>query len=155
MPNVISNTSCLILLDNLDNIDLLVILEKLYSKVFITPEVSQEFGKIAGRWLELREVKDKKYFTTLSAFIDQGEASTISMALEMPDPLLILDDLKARKMAERLGLKITGTLGVLLRAKEKKIITATASSLLQDLKQSGLRISQEMEKSFLGLSGEM
>lgn len=74
--------------------------------------------------------------------------------MEMAEPLLILDDLKARKIAERLDLKITGTLGVLLKAKEKKIVSKTANSLLQDLKQSGLRISQDMEKRFLVLSGE-
>ena len=154
MPNVISNTSCLILLDNSG---LLSILEKLYGKVFITPEVSREFGKTTDNWIEIREVKDRKYFTTLSAFIDPGEASTISLAMEMTGPLLILDDLKARKrkIAERLNLRMTGTLGVLLKAKEKKIVLKTANSLLQDLKQSGLRISQEMEKRFIELSGEL
>lgn len=152
MHSVISDTSCLILLDNTG---LLFILEKLYGRILITPEVSQEFGKSPESWIEVRKVNDRKYLTALSVFIDQGEASTIALAMEMENSLLILDDLKARKLAERLDLKITGTLGVLLKAKEKKLITNTANNLMHDLKQSGLRISLEMEKKFITLSGEL
>lgn len=152
MHSVISDTSCLILLDNTG---LLFILEKLYGRVLITPEVYQEFGKSSESWIEVRKVNDRKYLTALSVFIDQGEASTIALAMEMENSLLILDDLKARKLAERLDLKITGTLGVLLKAKEKKLITNTANNLMHDLKQSGLRISLEMEKKFITLSGEL
>lgn len=50
MPDIISNTSCLIVLDN---IGMLEILEELYGKIFITNEVSEEFGKRIPDWIEV------------------------------------------------------------------------------------------------------
>lgn len=50
--------------------------------------------------------------------VDAGEASAIALALEMELPLLILDDLKGRKLASSLNLRYTGTLGVLVTAKQ-------------------------------------
>jgi predicted nucleic acid-binding protein len=50
--------------------------------------------------------------------IDLGEASTIALAKEMESSLLLLDDLKATKLAAKLNLKFTGTLGVILVAKQ-------------------------------------
>jgi len=49
--------------------------------------------------------------------LDKGEASAIALALEIQDSTLILDDFKARKVAEKLGLKITGTLGLMILPK--------------------------------------
>ena len=49
MPNIISNTSCLIVLDNIGMLD---VLKELYGKVFITEEVSKEFGKTVPDWSE-------------------------------------------------------------------------------------------------------
>lgn len=54
--------------------------------------------------------------------IGKGEASAIALALETADNVLILDDWKARRLAERLGLSVTGTLGVLIKAKNTGII---------------------------------
>lgn len=48
----------------------------------------------------------------------KGEASAIALAVELKDCLLIVDDLKARKMAEKLNIKFTGTIGVIIDAKE-------------------------------------
>lgn len=51
--------------------------------------------------------------------VDKGEASAIALAFELPNPMLILDDLKGRKLAAQLNLKFTGTLGVLILAKQQ------------------------------------
>ena len=53
----------------------------------------------------------------LRAIIDSGEASAIALALELDDCLLIMDDLKGRVLAEELGIRVTGTFGVIIEAK--------------------------------------
>ena len=78
--------------------------------VFVTTEIAQEFGEPLPKWIVIKQVKEKKYQQLLENTLDKGEASAIALALEMEDVLLILDDLKARKEAQKLGLKITGTL---------------------------------------------
>ena len=49
--------------------------------------------------------------------IDLGEAAVIQTALDEGIDTVILDDLKARRIARRLGLEVTGTLGILIQAK--------------------------------------
>lgn len=145
MPNIISNTSCLIVLDNIGMLD---VLKELYGKVFITEEVSKEFGKTVPDWIEVRKVSDNKYLKLMKNFIDLGEASTIALAVETDDIVIILDDLKARKLAQKLNLKITGTIGVLIKARKRNIITST-QEVLNKLRNEGFRISDEIEKEFL------
>ena len=144
MPNIISNTSCLIVLDNIGMLD---VLKELYGKVFITEEVSKEFGKTVPDWIEVRRVSDNKYLKLMKNFVDLGEASTIALAVETDDIVIILDDLKARKLAQKLNLKITGTIGVLIKARKRNIITSTQEGL-NKLRNEGFRISDEIEKEF-------
>ena len=145
MPNIISNTSCLIVLDNIGMLD---VLKELYGKVFITEEVSKEFGKTVPDWIEVRKVSDNKYLKLMKNFVDLGEASTIALAVETDDIVIILDDLKARKLAQKLNLKITGTIGVLVKARKRNIITST-QEVLNRLRNESFRISNEIEKEFL------
>jgi len=145
MPNIISNTSCLIVLDNIGMLD---VLKELYGKVFITEEVSKEFGKTVPGWIEVRKVSDNKYLKLMKNFVDLGEASTIALAVETDDIVIILDDLKARKLGQKLNLKITGTIGVLIKARKRNIITST-QEVLNRLRNEGFRISNEIEKEFL------
>lgn len=145
MPNIISNTSCLIVLDNIGMLD---VLKELYGKVFSTEEVSKEFGKTVPDWIEVRKVSDNKYLKLMKNFVDLGEASTIALAVETDDIVIILDDLKARKLAQKLNLKITGTIGVLVKTRKRNIITST-QEVLNKLRNEGFRISDEIEKEFL------
>jgi len=145
MPNIISNTSCLIVLDNIGMLD---VLKELYGKVFITEEVSKEFDKTVPDWIEVRKVSDNKYLKLMKNFVDLGEASTITLAVETDDIVIILDDFKARKLAQKLNLKITGTIGVLIKARKRNIITST-QEVLNKLRNEGFRRSDEIEKEFL------
>jgi predicted nucleic acid-binding protein len=60
---------------------------------------------------------DDARLSAIHKLVDVGEASAIALALELPDAYLILDDRRARKVAVTFGLQITGTLGILLKAK--------------------------------------
>ncbi|MCK9622369.1 MAG: DUF3368 domain-containing protein [Methylobacter sp.] len=152
MPKIISNTSCLIVLDN---IDALYILQKLYQNIYLTEEVAQEFGKPLESWMHVVTVTDKNYLRILNASVDLGEASTIALALQMSeDNVMILDDLKARKLAKQLQLKFTGLLGILLKAKQQQIISSVADIFTQ-LKNANFRFSEKLEKEVLRLAGEL
>ena len=120
MPKVvISDTSTLILFQKIDEFDLL---KKVYGNLITTPEVVEEYGDKLPDWIEIKEVGDQKYQDFLETQVDYGEASAIALASEFEDVLLLLDDLKARKLARRLNFKITGTLGIIQKAKQLSLI---------------------------------
>ena len=66
------------------------------------------------------------------------------MALETPNSTIILDDYKARKIADQLGLVFTGTIGVIIKAKLNGIILSI-KPLLEKIKQTDFRLSAEIE----------
>ncbi|MGZ8159343.1 MAG: DUF3368 domain-containing protein [Methylobacter sp.] len=152
MPEIISNTSCLIILDNIDRLD---ILQKLYQTIHLTEEVALEFGKPLANWMTVNVVQDKNYLRILNASVDLGEASTIALAVQMQgDSVMILDDLKARKLAKQLDLKYTGLLGILLKAKQQNVITSV-SDILAQFRQVNFRFSEKLETEVLKLAGEL
>lgn len=153
MPNitVIADTSCLIALSKIEAIELL---NELYEEIYITEEIALEFGESLPEWVIVENVKNKKYQQLLDLYLDLGEASAIALALEKIDVLLILDDLKGRKEAEKLGFRITGTLGILFKAKKEGLITEL-KSYIEKLKAVGFRISPKIEEDILRKSKEI
>jgi predicted nucleic acid-binding protein len=153
MPNitVVADTSCLIALSKIDAIQLL---KELYQEVYITDEIAVEFGEKLPDWVKVENVKNKKYQQLLDLYLDLGEASAIALALEKVDVLLILDDLKGRKEAEKLGFRITGTLGILFKAKKLGLITELKSHI-EKLKAAGFRLSPVIEEDILRKSNEI
>lgn len=152
MPNitVIADTSCLIALSKIEAIE---VLKELYEEVYITEEIAHEFGDNLPEWIRIGKVKNKKYQQLLDLYLDLGEASAIAFALEKVDVLLILDDLKGRKEAEKLGFRITGTLGILFKAKKIGLIPEL-KSFIEKLKVVGFRISPKIEEEILRKSNE-
>lgn len=69
-----------------------------------------------------------------------GESSVISLASSDPESIAVLDDLAARRCAQAVGLRMTGTLGLILMAKRAGIIPS-ASSALDAVVSAGLFIS--------------
>ncbi|MDO5664026.1 MAG: DUF3368 domain-containing protein [Bacteroidia bacterium] len=147
---VIADTSCLIALAK---IKALLLLKALYSNIFITSEIAREFDEVIPEWILVEEVTNKNYLQILATRLDIGEASAIALAMEKRNVLLILDDLKGRKEAEKLGFAITGTLGVLFKAQRENVIESI-KPYLNSLKTVGFRISSELEMNLLKRSGE-
>ncbi len=69
----------------------------------------------------IQAVSDANAVFVFNQSIDLGEASSIALALESENTLLILDDRRARQFALSFGLEITGTLGLIIRAYEKLV----------------------------------
>ncbi|MEX0812002.1 MAG: hypothetical protein WD048_07275 [Chitinophagales bacterium] len=87
------------------------LLKSIYTKVYITDEIAKEYNKPLPDWVIPENVKDIKYQRFLLAQIDLGEASVLALAIEKENPLVILDDLKARKFAKNIGFKIHRNIG--------------------------------------------
>ncbi|TGM71711.1 DUF3368 domain-containing protein [Leptospira meyeri] len=140
MPDVISNTSCLILLSKIQQFG---ILKSLYNSIIITDTVKTEFGENIPDFIKVKNPKQEFSVKSLEQILDSGEASTIALALESKNSLVILDDLKARKIAKNLGLKITGTLGILAKAKTLGIIEDLEKQI-DELQKKGIWISESV-----------
>lgn len=148
---IIADTSCLILFDNIDELQ---ILKRVYSTIIITPEVRKEYKKSIPDWIKTEKVKNKKRQRHFAELVDAGEASAIALAVEHKNSILIIDDRRGRKLAISLRIEITGTLGTLMKAKQKGIIPQL-SPLLKKLKLKGLRISKDVEEGILKMAGEL
>lgn len=151
MPGtIISDTSCLILLEKLDRLELL---RSVFGKVIITKVIANEFEKAIPDFIQIENPKDENYQRILESFLDPGEASAIALALEKENPLLIIDDYKARREAKHLRLKYTGTIGILLIAKEIGVIDSVAE-IMDEILQTDFRLSESLLKEIKLKSGE-
>ncbi len=114
---VIADASCFILLDKIDELSLL---QSLFKTITTSSEIATEFGKPLPDWVQIKTVRDKNFHSALFLQVAAGEASAIALAAENRPSLLIIDDLKGRKLAQKLNLTITGTLGLILYSKERR-----------------------------------
>ncbi len=102
-------------------------------------------------WLEAREVAPTSW--PVPRDIHRGEAEVIALARLSGNAKLILDDLAARKHAKLLGLRVTGTLGVLLKAEKKHLIEYLRPHV-ESLTSAGFRLADSTRDDFMRMAGE-
>jgi len=141
MPEpIIADTSSLIALER---INLLQILCKIYKEVVLSESVIKEFGNLSLPCLSIRKVESnllKLLITDLN--LGKGEADVIALSSQT-GLKVIIDDSKARRVAENMGLKVTGTIGVLMKAERLGLIE-NAHDKVKDLREKGFYISEEL-----------
>lgn len=147
---IISDTSCLILLEKIGELNLL---HQLFGSVVITSAIAQEFNMDLPVWLSVEDPENKQYQRILEASLDRGEASAIAFAIEHPGCLLIIDDYKGRKFAEKLGITITGSLGVIIEAKLSGHIPSI-KPLLRKIQDTNFRLSDALKVRALDQANE-
>ncbi|MDR3187713.1 MAG: DUF3368 domain-containing protein [Prevotellaceae bacterium] len=159
MRKVISNTTPILSLLKIEKLD---ILKDLYGRITIPQAVFEEIesGKDKGfyvdlskiGWIEIKQIQARD--SKLYLFdLDAGEAEVIILAQEQKADLVIMDEAMGRRAAKQLGLTLTGTIGTLLRAKDKMLINSIAP-LLTELVQKGSWISPKLIASILEKTGE-
>jgi len=148
---IISDTSILIVFQK---IGYLSILNQVYGDIFITPEIAKEYGETLPPWIKIKKVTGIKYQKILETELDTGEASAIALASDFDDVLLLLDDLKARKLAVKLDYKVTGTLGIIHKAKQMSIIGAV-KPIINLLINTNFRISDDIVSEILSINKEI
>lgn len=147
---IIADTSCFIIFSKIDELELL---HKVYGQITTTVDIAMEYGALLPEWVEIVEVKDKSKQQILELQIDKGESSAIALALEIPDSTIVLDDIKARNIADKLGLNYTGTIGIVVKAKLKGIIPSI-KPIMAKIRQTDFRLSAEIELQALLLANE-
>lgn len=141
----------------------LSLLPALVGRVIVPPAVVAELtvGRMQG--MSLPDPTDLEWVTVrrpagaavlpLVTDLRPGETEVLALALESPDAVAILDDALARQVAETLGIRLTGTLGVLLNAKRSGLVTAVAP-LLDHLQALRFRLAAHTRAAVLKLAGE-
>ena len=125
MPAV-SNTSPVL---NLAIIGQLSLLRQQFGEIWIPPAVLEELRvgedlpgsqsvreAIESGWLRVEEVRDQPLVQVLQRDLDKGEAEAIALALQVQAEWTLLDEREGRRVAKSLRMKVTGVLGILLRA---------------------------------------
>ena len=140
---IISNTTPLSCLLKIGKADLL---QRLYGEITIPQEVAMELdeaGPIHEGWRrQLRflhlspPAPDDPVMALLLAEVDLGEAAAIALARRTDCDLLIIDDMAGRRLARRLRVPVTGTVGVVLAAAEQHLVDKPFA-LLNDLRTHG------------------
>jgi len=136
---VVVNTTPIIALAVADQFTLL---QHLYSQIVIPPAVQAEViaGGASGvgvrelqaaSWVRVMPLQDPRRADLLTD-LDRGEAEVLALAQELGAGLVIIDERLAHRHARHLGLPLTGTLGVLLRAKQLQLITMACIQLTAD-----------------------
>jgi len=157
----ICNTSPLLYLHLVGQLDLL---PQLYGQVLIPPAVQAELEAGAQRgvsvpmvetlsWLRVTRLASQALLP-LATDLGRGEAEVIGLGLERPNCRLILDDALARRIARFNGLRFTGTVGVIVKAKQRGLLDAVKPVVLA-LRNAGLWLSDSLVTDVLREAGEL
>jgi len=157
---IVSNTSPLYYLHQLRCLDLL---GSLFGRVHTTPQVLAELeaGNTLGlsvpdmstrEWCVVQDIAVPS-FLELIPDLGRGEASVLALAMEHPGSCVIVDDLLGRQVAKAQHLRLTGTLGVLLLAKQRGLVPAVGA-MVSLLLQNGFHCRQSVVREVLRLAGE-
>ncbi|MEW6349850.1 MAG: DUF3368 domain-containing protein [Thermodesulfobacteriota bacterium] len=147
----------------LAKVSLIWILEEMCARIVIPSGVAHEVKRgpandVARSWLEGAGDKHVVRIESVDARVaawdlGRGESEVISIAYISPEHEAILDDRAARKCAQALGIRVRGTVGVLLAAKRAGVLPQIAPILAQ-LPGHGLRLGKDLLQAAIRLSGE-
>ena len=158
---VVVNTTPIIALVLADQLPLL---RHLYTTVMIPPAVQAEIRAggpsgigvrelEAADWMRVVPLQDPRRADLLTD-LDRGEAEVLALAQEIYAGLVIVDERLARRHAKRLGLPLTGTLGLLLRAKQAQLISEV-KPLIIAMRTGGIWLSDALIEEALTIAREI
>ena len=161
MRKVVVNTTPLIALSHVGQLD---ILKKLYGEIIIPKAVYRELSaktesickKAVDRsleWIRVENIKNQMAKTMYKTQLHDGEVEVMILSKEIAADVVIIDDANAKKHAKYLGLPVTGTLGVLIKAKREGLINELKPILYQ-MTENGIYISQSLIELCLKQVGE-
>lgn len=160
---IVSNTSPL---TNLAAIGQFNLLQMLYAQIHIAQGVWEELNakghhwpgcnEVAhAEWIQCHTVQNQTLVTLLRQDLDRGEAESIALATELNANFILLDEKEGRRVAQRLGFKKIGIIGVLLEAKAKGVIEVIQPHLEALRQKAGFYVSESFYRSVLILANEV
>ncbi|MEQ8464069.1 DUF3368 domain-containing protein [Coleofasciculus sp. E1-EBD-02] len=158
---IISNATPLIAFAKINQLSLL---RQIVGNLTIPDAVAQELSDYTQNktgfidleqetWITIQTITAKEQLALLLPSLDRGEAEVITLALEKKANLVLIDELTGRKVAESLNLNVSGSVGILIKAKQLGEIEAVKPFLDAMLKQ-GIYFSQRFIDAVLQLMGE-
>jgi len=151
---VVSNTSPIL---NLAIIGQLELIRQQFGQVQIPLAVLSELKVLEDRpgskeiqsavdtgWIEVQEVSSQLSVQLLQQVLDQGESEAITLAIDLKADRILLDERDGRKIAKSLGLRVTGVLGILLRANQEGELSSLPDAIDALVKTAGFRIAPEL-----------
>lgn len=160
MRKVVVNSTPLIALCKIDRLDLL---KELYGEITIPEAVFHEVTakndavkrKILenGAWIHIQAISDSGDKRMYKAKLHDGEVEVMILAQELKADLVLIDDNAARKTAIYLGLPLSGTIGVLLRAKERGLISKIMP-VVESMEQNGIYYGPKLKDLIRKQTGE-
>jgi uncharacterized protein len=161
----VSNTSPLL---NLAIIDHLHLLERQFDEVLIPPGVLKELRigdllpgtpelrkALDDGWIRVIKIHDPPVVSLLRRTLDLGESEAIALATETKPDYLLMDERDGRRIAESLGLPVTGVLGILLRAKLDGTLPSLQQTLVALETTAGFRIGRSLIRKILAAADEL
>lgn len=159
---VVCDASPLISLSAIGQFELL---HQLYGKIYIPDAVRAEvLGAGPERpgsrelreadWVHARTVENDFLVRALEGELDQGEAQAVALAVEIKADLLLVDERRGRRVAQRFGIKVIGILGILVEAKKRGLIPVVRPALDDLLNQAGFRIAPALYNAVLRAADE-
>lgn len=153
MP-VVSNTSPVLNLAIIGELDLL---RQQFGKILIPKAVLAELRveetlpgsaqlrqAIASGWLQVEDIENPSLVELLQRDLDRGEAEAIALALLLDADWILLDERDGRRIAKSLGLKVTGILGVVIRASRLGLVSSLPAVINQLREEAGFRIAPNL-----------
>jgi predicted nucleic acid-binding protein len=146
----------------LHQIGLLHLLAEFYTRIIIPPAVVDELERGRAMGVNLPDTSALPWLhvetpaaldNPAAADLGAGEREVLALGIQAPGAVVILDERLARLHAESLKLTLTGTLGILLRAKAEGRIPRI-EPLIEHLRHSGFRLSVKTNAAVLRLAGE-
>ena len=116
-------------------------------------EAKRQIEEARRTWLEMRPVRNVRLLAVLKRELGDGEAEAITLAMETNAARIVLDDLDARRLADRLGLRLVGTLGLLLASKLRGEVPSLRAEI-ERLRSGGFRASPALVEEILRSAGE-
>jgi len=161
MRKVVVNSTPLIALSHVNQLD---ILKKLYGEVSIPEAVYREISAKEGSvcktevdrfrsWIHVEKIQNEMAKSMYKTQLHEGEVEVMILAKEAKADLVIIDDQNAKKHAKYLGLSVTGTLGVLIKAKQSGLI-AELKPILMDMVQKNIYVKSSLIEMCLRQVGE-
>ena len=148
MDKVIVNSTPVIGLANIGKLD---VLRQMYGTITIPQAVFDEIKSPSVQrqvnanrdWIRVEQINDASQKQMYRAKLHAGEVEVMILAQEKKADLVILDDNAAKKTAKFLGLRVIGTLGILVLAKKRGFIKEV-SPVLDALKRDGFFVSDDL-----------
>ena len=160
---IVANSSVLIALSSIEQLELL---KQCFDEDILIPNAVWDEVVVMGKgragaetvrktaWLKRHAVQDTDYVHFLCADLDKGEAEAIVLARELKADVILLDEKAARSIADRLGLYVLGTVGLLMWARQQNHIPSLREQL-DTLRDKGrFRLSQKLYRAVLTEVGE-